>query len=111
MPAWAAVMTTLARTLAPTLLAQEADPLGTLGSVGVVGAIAVLALIALQVIYKAQIATLRETVATERARADRYEAEVRDLNAAIRGQVLTALTEATTTQREAIQAMRKGTLT
>lgn len=103
MPAWAAVTTSLVRAVA-----EGADPLGTIGSVGVVGAIAVLALIALQVIYKAQIATLRETVTAERDRADRYEAEVRDLNAAIRGQVLTALAEATTTQREAIQAMRRG---
>jgi hypothetical protein len=107
-PPWAALMTTLARALAPALLAEGPDPLGTLGSVGVVGAVAVLALIALQAVYKAQIATLQETVSTERARADRYEAEVRDLNSAIRGQVLTALTEATTTQREAIQAIRKG---
>lgn len=89
------------------LAQQGSDPLGTLGSVGVVGAIAILALAALRTIYQAQITTLKETVTAERARADRYEAEVRDLNQTIRDRVIVAIAEATTTQREAIAALRE----
>jgi hypothetical protein len=82
---------------------------------GALGILAVFLSIAVRTLFKEQTAardveraTNADTLKTERARADRLETELRDLNRLIQEKILTQLSEANRILAEAIESDRKS---
>lgn len=71
---------------------------------GAVGAIALFALAAVRVMY----ANAQKVYEQERERADRLEAELRELNHAVRGEYLTTISSATRAIADALASIRRG---
>lgn len=71
---------------------------------GAVGVIALMALLAVKVMY----ANAQKVYEKERERADRLEAELRELNAAVRNEYLNTLSSATRAIADALAAIRRG---
>lgn len=71
---------------------------------GALGAIALTALFAVKIMY----ANAQKTFEQERERADRLEAELRQLNETIRNEYITTISAATRAIADALAALRRG---
>lgn len=98
------------RSVGQFLAQQQADPTSVLLQYGALGAISLFAVIAVRVMYQ----RIVQAYEYERARADRLEQELRELNATIRGDYVgtigsatRAITEATDAVSNALAAVRR----
>jgi len=85
--------------------ASSGDPVSVaLIQYGAVGAIAIMALFAVRVLFN----KITEALERERARADRYEDELRKLNETVRTEYLGTLAKATEAISDALTTRRRG---
>lgn len=75
----------------------------TLLQYGALGVLALVLLIAVRLLFQREVAAHD----WERARGDRLETELRNLNEAVQGQYLTTLTQATLAISEALKVVRE----
>lgn len=84
---------------------SAADPISAvLIQYGAVGAVAIMALAAVRVLFNRMV----ETTERERARADRYEEELRKLNETVRTEYLGTLAKATEAIADVLSTRRRG---
>lgn len=84
--------------------AEPTSALTTIGQAGLLGALLVVALWACWKFYQRIIANADE----QRARAEKAEQEVRELNGLIRDRVLVALADATHAMKDVLTVLGKG---
>lgn len=98
------------------VLAQSGDPLfSPLTQLGALGILAAFLTVAVRTLFTQQTkstdverATAAESLRVERARADRLETELKDLNRLIQDKILTQLSEANQMLARAIESERSG---